>query len=132
MRDMFTAHMHNEKISEELLAQTRTPQDAYEHAIRREKGIKHNRTMKTNPFGKKITATIQEPIHYIHTRDEVILQTIRYLKEAAEIFEDDHFLEVKKTHEVSPNKKESNILTLKSNATNVVTNSDKTNYNHVP
>ena len=25
VRDMFTAHMHNEKIAEELLAQTRTP-----------------------------------------------------------------------------------------------------------
>ena len=29
-KGMFTAHMHNEKIAaEELLAQTRTPQDAY-------------------------------------------------------------------------------------------------------
>ena len=36
---MFTAHMHNEKTAEELLAQTRTPQDAYEYAIRREKGL---------------------------------------------------------------------------------------------
>ena len=39
MRDMFTAHMHKEKIAEELLAQTRTLQEAYEYAIRREKGI---------------------------------------------------------------------------------------------
>ena len=39
VRDMFTAHMNNEKIAEELLAQTRTPQDAYEYAIRREKDI---------------------------------------------------------------------------------------------
>ena len=44
VRDMFTAHMHNEKTAEELLAQTRTPQDAYEYAIRREKGIEHIRT----------------------------------------------------------------------------------------
>ena len=29
VRDMFTAHMNNEKIAEELLAQTRTPQEAY-------------------------------------------------------------------------------------------------------
>ena len=41
VRDMFTAHMQNEKIAEELLAQTRSPQDACEYAIRREKG---NRT----------------------------------------------------------------------------------------
>ena len=46
--DMFTAHMNNEKFAEELLAQTRTPQEAYEYAIRREKGIEHSRTMKIN------------------------------------------------------------------------------------
>ena len=46
VRDMFTAHMNNEKIAEELLAETRTPQEAYEYAIRREKGIEHSKTMK--------------------------------------------------------------------------------------
>ena len=50
LRDMFTAHMNNKKIAEELLAQTRTPQEAYEYAIRREKGIEHSQTMKTNPI----------------------------------------------------------------------------------
>ena len=30
---------------------SRAPQEAYEYAIRREKGIKHSRTMKKNPFG---------------------------------------------------------------------------------
>ena len=34
VRDMFTAHMINDTIAEELLAQTRTPQDAYEKAKR--------------------------------------------------------------------------------------------------
>ena len=67
VRDMFTTHMTNEKIAEELLAQTRTPQDAYEYAIRREKGIEHSRTMKTNPFGGQ-TTTKHEPVHYINTR----------------------------------------------------------------
>ena len=66
-RDMFTADMHNEKVAEELLAQTRTPQDAYEYAIRLEKGIEHSRIMKINPFGGQ-TATKQEPVHYINTR----------------------------------------------------------------
>ena len=45
-------HMHNEKIAE---AKTRTPQDAYEYTIRREKGIEHSRTMKINPFGGQTT-----------------------------------------------------------------------------
>ena len=69
VRDMFTAHIHNEKIAEELLAETRSLKDAYEYAIRREKGIEHSRTMKTNPFGGQITTrTKQEPIHSINPR----------------------------------------------------------------
>ena len=39
---MFTAHMHIDKIAEELLAEAQRPQDAYEYAIRREKGIEHS------------------------------------------------------------------------------------------
>ena len=120
VRDMFTAHMHNEKISEELLAQTRTPQDAYEYAKCREKGIKHNRTMKTNPFGNPITTSKQEPIHYIHTRGRGNFANNQVPHKGRGNFRDAHILEVNKTHEISPNKKESNIITLKSNATNVV------------
>ena len=67
VRDMFTAHMHNEKIADELLAQTGTPQDVNEYAIRREKGIEHSRTMKIYPFGGQTTPK-QEPIHYINNR----------------------------------------------------------------
>ena len=52
---------------------------------------------------------------------------------SGEIFEDAHILEVNKIHEVSPNNnKGTNIPTLKSNATNVVTCLDKTIYKHVP
>ena len=68
VRDMFTAHMQNEKIAKELLAQTRSPQDAYEYPICREKGIEHSRTMKTNQFGNQVTTTKQEPVYYINTR----------------------------------------------------------------
>ena len=64
VRDMFTAHMHNEKTAEELLAQT---QDAYEYAIRKEKGIEHSRTMKINPFDGQTTPK-QEPTHNIINR----------------------------------------------------------------
>ena len=59
--------MHNKKIAEEHLAQTRSPQDAYEHAKRREKGIEHKCTMKINPFGNQKMVK-QEPVHYINTR----------------------------------------------------------------
>ena len=33
--DMFTAHIENEKLAEELLAQTRSPQDKYNKSVRR-------------------------------------------------------------------------------------------------
>ena len=66
---MFTAHMNNEKIGEELLAETRTPQEAYEYAIRREKGIEHSKTMKLNPIGTSSSVAIkQEPMGYIQPR----------------------------------------------------------------
>ena len=67
---MFTAHMNNEKIAEELVAQTRSPQDAYKYAIRRQYvGMEHSRTIKINAFGGPTTSPKQEPIHYINTRD---------------------------------------------------------------
>ena len=59
-RDMFTTHMNNKKIAKEIVAETRTPQEAYEYAIRREKGIKHSKTMKSNPFGLNSRTTIKQ------------------------------------------------------------------------
>ena len=50
VRDIFTATMTNEKITEKLLAETRSPQSAYEYAIRRGKRIQHSRILKTNPL----------------------------------------------------------------------------------
>ena len=40
--DVFTAHINKEKIAEELLAQTRTPQEAYEYTIRRKSDRRAN------------------------------------------------------------------------------------------
>ena len=46
VRDMFTAHMSNENIAEEFLADTRSPQDAYEYEIRRKIRRKLRNTAK--------------------------------------------------------------------------------------
>ena len=46
VRDIITAYMPNEKNAEELLAETRSPQDACEYVIRREKGVEHSKAMK--------------------------------------------------------------------------------------
>ena len=45
VRDMFTAHMLNEKTSENLLAETRTLKEAYDYAIRHKISI--NKRFKT-------------------------------------------------------------------------------------
>ena len=54
--------MNNEKIADELLTETRTPQDAYEYAFRREKGTEHSRTMKSNAFRPKSSSTIKQEL----------------------------------------------------------------------
>ena len=40
--------MNNQKTAEELLAETRTSQEAYEYGIERLKGIKQSKTMKSD------------------------------------------------------------------------------------
>ena len=55
--------MNKDKIAEEFLAQTRTPQDTYEYVIRREKEIEHSRSMKTNPFGGQHVTPKQELVN---------------------------------------------------------------------
>ena len=58
--------MTNEKVAEELIAESRSPQSAHEYAIRREKGIERSRTIKSNPFGATSSRTIkQEPMGYM-------------------------------------------------------------------
>ena len=55
---MFRAHVSNEKIAEELLAETKSPRDAYKFAIRREKGVEDSQLM--NPVGITKTQTHQQ------------------------------------------------------------------------
>ena len=51
------------------MEETRTPQKAYEYAIRRKKGIEHSRTMKSNLVGSILSVTIkQETMGYIQPR----------------------------------------------------------------
>ena len=59
--------MTNKNIAEELLAETRSPQDAYKCAIRRERRIQNSELMKTNPFGSSQTSSTieQESMGYI-------------------------------------------------------------------
>ena len=53
---MFTAHMNNEKIAEDLIAETRSPQDSYQYATSREKGIE----LRKKTEQKNRSKTLQE------------------------------------------------------------------------
>ena len=68
VRDMFTAHMNNDKLAVELLAETRSPKDAYECTKQREKGIGDSKTMKINPFGGHQSTIKQDPVNYTNKR----------------------------------------------------------------
>ena len=68
---MFTAQTSNEKVADEVLAETRSPQDAYEYAFRREKGMEQSKAMKTNLFGAPATTNTmlkEKPMGYIQPR----------------------------------------------------------------
>ena len=41
IRDLFTANMTNDEVQKDLLAETKTPTQAFEYAIRREKGLEN-------------------------------------------------------------------------------------------
>ena len=60
--------MHNEKIAEKLLAQIRSPQDAYEYAIPRKNGLEYSRKMEINPFVGQPATIKLKPVHYINVR----------------------------------------------------------------
>ena len=60
------------KIAEELLAETRTPQQAFEYAIRREKGIEHSKTMKLNPIGPNPPVMIKQERMATFNPEEVV------------------------------------------------------------
>ena len=59
-REMLTALLNNEKIAEELLAETRTQHDTFEYGFRRIKAIKRKKkTKKKNNFGLTTTTLIK-------------------------------------------------------------------------
>ena len=124
VRDMFTAHMCNERIAEELLAQTRSPQEAHEYAIRRGKGIEHSSTMKINPFGGQPT-TKQDPVHYINTRGGRITKTH---KEVGVVSADDH---IHVDHKTQEDNKEITLQTLRNNVINAEINTIRIIFNLV-
>ena len=127
-RDISTAHMNNDKIAEDLLAQTRTPHDAYEYAIRREKGIEHSKTMKINPFGGNHFTPKQEPVNYItHAVEPTILVVSRH-KEGEE-HEEDRFNEV---HIITEDNKEPQTPEIKNSVLNAETSIIKIFCNLVP
>ena len=128
VRDMFTANMNNKKIAEELLAETRTPQETYEYAIRREKCIEHSKTMKLNPIGTSSSITIKQDLWDIYNPEEVVADRSNYFRTT--IKEDTQGADKTKTQEeINPD--DHKITPHKNNVTNVETRFAQIIYNHV-
>ena len=71
IRDLFTANMTNDEVQKDLLAETKSPEQAFEYAIRREKGLENQIQIRkqgstTNPFQQ--TGIKTEPVGFIQRR----------------------------------------------------------------
>ena len=61
IRDLFTANMTNDEVQKDLLAETKTPAQAFKYAIRRENGLENqlqirkqgSSTSSSQQIGKK-------------------------------------------------------------------------------
>ena len=71
IRDLFTANMTNDEVQKDLLAETKTPEQAFEYAIRREKGLENQiqiRKQGSSSFTSQHTGIKTEPVGFIQRR----------------------------------------------------------------
>ena len=71
VRDLFIAHMSNDEVQKDLLAETKTPEQALDYAIKRERGlenqvyIRKQGTTNNHPGMPNIKS---EPVNFVHKR----------------------------------------------------------------
>ena len=71
IRDLLTANMSNGKVQKELLAETKTPKQALDYAIRREKGLEnqvHIRKQGTSNSHAGFSNIKSEPVNFVQRR----------------------------------------------------------------
>ena len=78
IRDLFAANMSYDKVQKDLLARTKTPVQAFEYAIRRQKGLIKQFLIRDNDIpgpSNQLTNVKSEPVGFIQKRGNT---NIRY------------------------------------------------------
>ena len=73
IRDLFTANMSNDAVQKDLLAETKTPEQALDYAVRREKGLEnqvHIRKQGTSNNHTRFTNVKSEPVNFVQRRGD--------------------------------------------------------------
>ena len=71
VRDLFTANMSNDEVQKDLLAETKTPEQALDYAVRREKGLEnqvHIRKQGTSNSHTGFSNVKSEPVNLVQRR----------------------------------------------------------------
>ena len=71
IRGLFTANMTNDEVQKDLLAETKTPDQAFEYAIRREKSLENQlqiRKQGSSAVSSQQTGIKSEPVGFIQRR----------------------------------------------------------------
>ena len=71
IRELFTANMSNDEVQKDLLAETKTPEQALDYAIRREKSLKNQILIQKQGSAPNapITTLKSEPVGFIAKRN---------------------------------------------------------------
>ena len=71
IRDLFTAHMTNDEVQKDLLAETKTPDQALDYAVRRDKGLEnqvHIRKQGSSNRHTRFPNIKSEPVNFVQRR----------------------------------------------------------------
>ena len=72
IRGLFTANMTNDEVQKDLMAETKTPDQAFEYAIRREKSLENQlqiRKLGSSAISSQQTGIKSEPVGFIQRGD---------------------------------------------------------------
>ena len=70
IRDLFTANMSNDEVQKDLLAETKTPEQALDYTIRREIGLENQLVIQKqgSPTSTQVSNMKIEPVGFIQKR----------------------------------------------------------------
>ena len=75
IRDLFTANMSNDEVQEDLLAERKTPEQALDYAIRREKSSENQLAIRKqgSPISTQVSNMKTEPVGFVQKEVTIII-----------------------------------------------------------